>query len=164
MLEHTCLIVHPWTPDAACWLRHVSDQTGVLLGCVRHEGAERGSWFSWLRKIKLDVFETEDASHLMALHRAWGMRRSWHVHDAEDLYVGTLHWGSLASSDGVTLGDLEGDSDSGQIIDSAGTTLASYRKNLDAAVAVTFAKDAMGNPFLRMLLLGSILVLEPAPN
>src|ERR1051325_5705327 len=154
------LIVHAWTAGPGGWQRRVTDGTGVPLGAVCYEGAAPGTWFPWLRRIRLHVLETEDASHLMTLVRTWGLRRSWHVEDAEAFHVGTLHWGWLISSEGVTLGHL----DSGRIVDSADQELASYRQRSDAAMEVTFTKAAMDNPFLRMLLLGSILALAPTPT
>src|SRR4051794_10031633 len=95
MLEHENLLIHVWTrtntPDGiSAWLRPITNASGRSLGFVRFEGNPDASWLAWLRRIRLDIFETEDASHLMSLTRAWGRLRVWDVHDAEDRHVGSI--------------------------------------------------------------------------
>jgi hypothetical protein len=167
MLEQSSLLVHAWTHDTEpdgglAWIRLVTDATGRPLGFVRLAGNPHGSWFSWFRKVRLDVFETDDASHLMSVSRSWGMLRMWEVDDAEDRHVGTIHANSIVSCDGEALGDIARESPERiRLFDSVGRPLASLGKTA-AGVELTFASSP--NPFMRMLVLGCALALEPGPN
>ena len=162
MLEHSSLLVHGWLHRPPLWTRPITDSTGRSLGCVHLEEIADASWFSWLRKVRLDVYETEDASHLMSLTRSWGMLRAWDVYDAEDRHVGTIHPKTLMTAERVRLGVLDFESeDQGQILDPAGQVLASYRKKPGNVLEVTLSPPP--HPFLRMLILGSILTLNPTP-
>ena len=67
MLEQASLLVHGWTQQEGPWTRPISDAAGRPLGFVRLGGEAGTSWLSWFRKARLDVFETEDASHLMTV-------------------------------------------------------------------------------------------------
>jgi hypothetical protein len=161
------LLVHGWTQRAEpeggrAWIRAISDAAGRQLGFVRLAGAPRGSWFAWFRKVRLDVFETVDASHLMSVSRSWGMLRIWEVDDAEDRHVGTIHANSIISSDGEQLALIEHESpERVHLFDSIGRPLAKIGQS-NGAIEVTFASPP--NPFLRMLVLGCVLAQEPAPN
>jgi hypothetical protein len=169
MLEQASLLVHAWTqkaePDGRglAWIRPVTDGAGRPLGFVRLDGDPRGSWFSWFRKVRLDIFETDDVSHLMSMTRSWGMLRIWEVDDAEDRHVGTVYAHSIVSSEGERLAWIERESpERGHLLDSAGELLATFGKKVAGVVEVTFASPP--NPFLRMLVLGCALALEPGPN
>ena len=75
MLEHSALLVYDWTqavqPDGKnAWIRRIADAAAQPLGFVRCERHFTPTWLSWLRKVRLDVFETQDASHLMSLTRS----------------------------------------------------------------------------------------------
>ena len=167
MLEHSFLLVHGWSrvdDSPGAWARAVTNDGGRRLGFVRFEGDPLASWFSWLRKARLDVFETEDASHLMSLTRAWGVLRAWDVHDAEERHVGRINPKTMMTGERVRLGFLDFESaDQGRILDQTGQVLAQYGRK-GALVEVTFTPGSSANPFLRMLILGSILTLEPAPS
>src|SRR5690242_11430614 len=108
MLEHSCLHVAPWTPTRAdafqSWIRPISASPSTPLGFVRLEGAFRTAWFSWLRSVHLDVYETEDASHLMRLIRSWGVLQLWDVYDAEERRVGSIYPPSLVDAEGERRG------------------------------------------------------------
>jgi hypothetical protein len=78
MLEHTSLRIAPWTltdlKDARrVWMRRITDSTAKSVGYVRLAGEARTWWFAWLQSVRLEVYETDDASHLMSLVRSWGM-------------------------------------------------------------------------------------------
>ncbi len=167
MLEQRTLLVHGWTQEAEpdgglAWKRTIADSTGRSLGFARLSADPRGTWFSWFRKIHLDVFETEDASHLMSVSRSWGMLRIWEVDDADNRHVGTIHANSIVSSDGERLAWIEHESpERVHLFDSIGRPLAGFAKTA-GGMEVTFASPP--NPFLRMLVLGGALALEPAPN
>src|SRR5687767_6376745 len=100
MLEQACLLAHPWSraDEKSPWTRRITDLAGAYLGVIRLELPSPG-WFAWLRSLKLSVFETADASHLMTVTRRWAFSRIWDVYDAEDMHVGTLYYQTLVSSD-----------------------------------------------------------------
>jgi hypothetical protein len=168
MLEHASLLVHGWTQraepeDALAWIRPVTDGVGRPLGFVRLDGEPRGSWFSWFRKVRLDVFETDDASHLMSVTRSWGMLPIWEVDDAEDRHIGTVYAKSIVSSEGERLAWIERQTpERGRLLDLGGQQLATFGRQTAGVIEVTFASPP--NPFLRMLVLGGALAFEPGPN
>jgi hypothetical protein len=170
MLEHSRLLVHNWTrkpqtEGGQAWVHAIADAEGAALGFVRLESNSNPSWFSWLRKVRLEVLETEDASLLMCVTRSWGVLRAWEVDDAEGHHVGSIITKYIVSTDGARLGHLER-SPGGQarIVDSAGRVLARFVKKIGGVDELTFAPDPQANPFLRMLMLGCFLTLEPAPK
>jgi hypothetical protein len=166
MLEHSPLLIHPWTYkpllDGAAWVRPITAAAGLSLGFLRLDGEPNPSWFAWLRKVRLEVFETDDASHLMTLTRRWGISNSWDVEDAELRHVGTIYPKTLVSSENQCLAyfDYEG----GRILDPMGRVLALFNKRGPGVVEVAFKPEAPVNPFLRMMMLGSVLTLEPMPK
>jgi hypothetical protein len=166
MLEHACLIVHAWTraEDGSAWIRRVTDAVGAPLGFARSKGAMGPWWLGWLRPLQLDVFETDDASHLMSLARSWALSRIWSVHDAEEIHVGTLYFKTLVSSVRTFVGEINAEStERGQIVDGKRTSLANYWMRPGGSCELTFAAATMQNPFMRMLILGSVLTLDPPP-
>ncbi len=157
------MVVHGWTQKAEldgglAWIRSVTDGADRPLGFVRLDGAPRGSWLNWFRKVRLDVFETDDASHLMSVTRSWGMLHIWEVDDAEDRHIGTVYTKSIVSAEGERLAWIE----HGRLLDRAGQQLASFGRKAQGVLEVTFAPPP--NPFVRMLVLGCALALEPGPN
>jgi hypothetical protein len=166
MLEHAALLIHAWThkplPDGPAWVRPITDSTGFPLGFLRFDGEPNASWFAWLRKVRLDVFETDDASHLMTLTRRWGILSSWDVEDADLRYVGTVYPKTLVSSENQHLGYI--DRENGRILDPMGRVLARFGKKAAGVVEIAFMPEGSSNPFLRMMMLGSVLTLEPAPK
>lgn len=170
MLEHSCLHVTSWTRDTrtgstSVWLRRICDKGAHPLGFVRFAGEPRRSWFSWLRGARLDVYETEDESHLLTLIRPWGILRPWQVYDAEDRRVGSIYLPSLLDTDGHRRALLDAtDRDHGIIRDPQDRVLASFHSTPATELEVIFQPELDANPFLRMLLLGGILLLEGAPS
>ena len=167
MLEHSTLLLHEWTrsptPDGQTWVRPIADSAGRRLGFVRHQKLAAMSWLFWLRKIRLDVFETDDASHVMTLTRSWTLFPIWELHDAEDRHVGSVYPKSLVTCDGDVLGYLElHASEQGRILDPAGHALARVGKR-GGVQELNFAGDSV-NPFLRMLVLSAVLALDANPG
>jgi hypothetical protein len=167
MLENACLLIHGWKlNDAdASWRRAVTDQTGQSLGFVQYQPPKSDSWFAWFRRARLEVYETEDASHLMTLIRGWRFGRTWNTYDAEDRFVGTAFPSLILSSDGFRLGEhARASAEHGAIVDGVGMSLLSYQKRAEQMVELRFTPAAMTNPFLRMLLLSWVLILDPVPK
>ncbi len=167
MLEESRLHVSGWnlatTLDGA-WIRTIYHPLGRQLGFVRFAGTARPAWFSWLRGLRLDVYETDDASHLMTLLRPWGMFRMWDVYDADEQCIGSIYPPSLVDSDGERRGYLDlRDGGDGSILDQSRQVIATFRAANLTTLEVTFTADPEGNPFLRMLLLAGILVQDPSP-
>ncbi len=166
MLENSPLLIHPWThkplPDGPAWIRPITDKSGLTLGFLRFDGAPRRSWFAWLRKVRLEVFETDDASHLMTLTRQWGIASSWDVEDAELHHVGTIYSKTLVSSENQHLGYV--DRENGRILDPMGRILARCSNQGVGVMEIAFTPDARTNPFLCMLMLGSVLTMAPIPK
>jgi len=169
MLEYSVLQVGLWTErpaagSAPTWVRHIAGAAGQPLGFVRFDGAVRSPFFSWLRSVRLEVYETDDASHLMSLVRAWGVLRIWDVYDAEERRVGSIYPPNLVDSEGQRRGFLEHHGpDRGKALDPANHVLATFQRRLDS-LDLAFMPEPAPNPFLRMLILGAVLCLDPAPK
>jgi hypothetical protein len=171
MLEQSPLLVHGWKrsaqhgPAAEAWIRPITDDAARPLGFVRYQLLPALSWFFWLRRVRLDVFETEDASHLMSLTRSWTMLQIWELYDADERHVGSVYPKTLVASAGESLGYLDLESDEqGRIINPGGRALARFCKKNRAAFEMAFAPDLTANPFLRMMMLGCLLTLDPKPQ
>jgi hypothetical protein len=170
MLEHSSLLVHGWTHTtlaeaAEAWVRPITDGAARPLGFVRYQKLPAQSWFFWLPKVRLDVFETEDASHLMSLTRSWTMLHIWDLHDADQRLVGSVYPKTLVASAGESLGFLDLESgDQGSIVNPSGQALARFRKKGGSSFEMAFAPDPAANPFLRMMMLGCLLTLDPKPK
>lgn len=167
MLEHACLHIHPWNRTAALedWTRRVTDAAANPLGFVRFEAKPESWWFSWMRGVRLELYETADASHLMTMIRSWGMSRVWEIYDAEERYVGSIYPPSLVDSEGGRRGYLDVASrDQARILDADGSVLATWQRTSSGLLEATFASDPSGNPFLRMLVLAGVIAQEPLPK
>jgi hypothetical protein len=169
MLEHATLLFHDWThatlsDGERAWIRPIRDVSGHSVGFVRFVGDTQGSWFSWFHRARLDVYETDDAAHLLSLTRSWGMLRLWEVDDAEDRHVGSVYTKTIVSSEGDRLGYLDRETDEqGRILDSNGVVLLRFGKSPDG-LEVVFQAKATANPFVRMLMLGCVLALDAVPR
>src|ERR1041385_8515546 len=88
MLEQAAWILQPWSfvaqaADGPAHVAQIRDASATPLGFVRLAGESHSSWLAWLGRVRLDVFETEDASLLMTLRRTWGLLGSWDLEDAD---------------------------------------------------------------------------------
>jgi hypothetical protein len=167
MLEAPTLLIHPWQPDNSgphAWTRRITDgSASVGLGRVHWLGPGARSWFAWLRGQRMEVLETDDAALLMTLVRPWGLSRLWDVYDAEERRVGAIAAPVLLDSEGGRRGYLDRpERDCGRILDPTSQLLAEYAARPDQVVQLRFAARDM-NPFLRMLLLGCVLVQQASP-
>jgi hypothetical protein len=168
MLEASCLFIHPWIggDDPPGWARLVLDgTTSAALGRVRWAGPRRQAWFAWLRGHRIEVLETEDAALLMTLARPWGLSRLWHLADAEERQVGTICPPVLLDSEGGRRGFIDTeDRMHGKVVNPMARVLAEYERRPDQVTLLRFAPDLEANPFLRMLVLGGVIVQEPPPG
>jgi hypothetical protein len=168
MLEQSLLMLNSWMRQATpagdyAWVRPIANAHGLGLGFVQFLGTPRTSWFTWLQPTRLEVYETEDASHLMTLSRSWGILGSWRIDDAEERHVGNVYAATIVTSDHARLGYLETNADGqGRLLDPLSRALANFVRR-DGITEVSFLPDLSANPFVRMLVLGSILTLDPMP-
>jgi hypothetical protein len=164
LLEQATLLVHAWKREdgGAVWQRAITDPAGQPLGCVRLEREPGSSWLSWFRKARLTVLETEDASHLMTVTRAWRVLGIWDVEDAEARHVGTVYSRSIVSSEGNRVALIERDPSVGLRFLGETDQLLGTIAAKDIVELAFAAGDA--NPFLRMLLLGYAVSLAPLPS
>lgn len=168
MLEHASIFLHPWIhgtlkETGLAWTRPITDEAGHTLGHVCFEGTPRNPLFRWLQKIRLNVYETEDASHLMTLTRQWGVLGSWEVEDADLRHVGNVYSKAIVTSTCDCLGYIDRSSEEeGRILDVHGAVRVTYTRRADV-VEVRFTPEPAINPFVRMLFLASILSMDPIP-
>ncbi len=164
MLERQGLMLKPWTapPDAADGRvprRAVLDAgTGEPLGFVAL--ATPGSrWLRWLRPVRLEVYETEDASLLCSLRGPAFGRRAWEVRDSEDRPVALFFQGIILDAEGRRQATLERSADGGgTFVNSSGLELAAFAPS-SGGTTLTFSASLEGDPFARMALLAAILAV-----
>jgi len=165
MLETSTLVIDPWAPSAPlgaapAWMRSIVDDGGRSLGFVRFVGNPSAFWFKWLRRVRLEVYETDDASHLMSVTRAWGFLRHWQIHDADEHHVGGVYLQTIVTSENQAIAYLDlGES---RMLDPSGRVLARFEP-AGNRLKLTFAANLPLNPFERMVLLGTVLSLDAAP-
>jgi hypothetical protein len=169
MLEASSLLIHPWhigNGPTAGWARLVLDgTTSAAVGRIRWTGPPDDAWFAWLRGHKLEVLETEDAALLMTLVRPWGLSRQWDVQDAEERRVGTLYPPVLLDSEGGRRACVESvDPTHGKVLNPSACVLAEYERMPNQSTLLRFAADLEANPFLRMLIVGGVIVQEQPPT
>jgi hypothetical protein len=166
MLESARLLLLPWSRSAeAGFARPIVDPaTQAPRGRVRCLG-RRGSWLAWFKAYRLEVLETEDDSLLFTLVRPWGLLRIWDVYDADDTRVGSFYPPVLLDAEGQRRGYLQAEHGrQGAILGVAGQRLADFEIDTSQSLVVNFAANLDANPFLRMLILGSVLTLQPPPG
>lgn len=177
MLEQPCLLLRPWLPvDQVSWplppsvcsnrIRMVLDPTNDQpLGCALWHGPAGGGWLAGLTGKKIQVFESEDISLLLALRRSWGLFRTWQVRDAEDNHLGQISPGNLRDSLGGPLASLQG-RQGGEYswVSPAGFELGTWHELPGHDLVFRFGEATDKNPFLRMVTLAGLLVLPPWPN
>lgn len=169
MLESASLLLLPWTLEAgipetgACTRGVLDGTTAAPLGLVRSAGLSR-SWLTWLWPYRLEVFETEDAALLLTLTRTWGLLRMWDLYDADGNRVGSIYPPVLLDAEGLRRGYLHLREQRGEFLGLAAQRLADFEIDATAALHLHFAADLEPNPFLRMLLLGAALTLQPPPT
>jgi hypothetical protein len=125
------------------------------LGLARQRLSPSRPWLRWLSWPTLEICETADESLLFTVDRYWGLQSTWIIRDAEEHHVGHLRGQSAWDCYGRLLAQLE---PAGQFrrrwLSPDGQELASVQLGDDAAVLSFACED---NPFMRMILLASVL-------
>jgi hypothetical protein len=114
--------------------------------------------------LTLEVHESEDDSLLFMMSQRWALGETWLVADADRRRVGKLCGNLLRDALGRRLAVVETleDNKSGRWRDLAGRELGTFAE-AEQGVLATFDASAAGNPFVRMLLLATLLRL-PQPR
>lgn len=167
MLESASLLLMPWTFERAefiSWSRPIREAgSGARLGVIRCSSRRR-SWLAWFQSYRLEVLETEDEALLMTLVRSWGILRLWDLYDAEESRVGSIYPPVLLDREGQRQGYIQiRTQHQGDIIGLAAERLADFEIDRTQGLHLRFAEGLDANPYLRMLILGSVLTLQPPP-
>lgn len=158
MLERQALLLEPWRrhPASGQLRRVIRDlATHDPIGFAAWRADSTPGWFHQLLPSWLDVFETEDASHLCSVEAPWLWRRGWRVRDAEERLVGRV-WGDWLHDDG---GELLGRFEHGKLLSMAGLELGGFAR-VEGVCTVQFQPALEGNPFGRMLLLAAAVTAK----
>lgn len=159
MLEKSTLLLLPWTRigDGLNTRPVVDEVHGEQLGFARTSGKIH-AWSSRWRSCKLEVFETEDASHLMTLYRPAGLFRMWRVQDSEQRQVGAIYHRHLLNPLGHLMAhcDQPPSEPDGRFLCLQGEPLACWERVPDG-LRIQFADNRDLSPFQRMVLLGTVL-------
>ena len=169
MLEESILIVEAWShhdisAGKRAWIRRINDRAGHSLGFVQFDGDLNRTWWSWFRKLRLEVFETDDASHLMTITRRWGILGNWLIQDSEEHHVGNLYARTIVTSEPAKIGLFELEATGNVCVhDRQSRVIARISRRSTSVHEIAFTSDMPANPFVRMLVFGSILTLAPSP-
>ena len=161
MLEEPELLICPWAdearpPNAAVQKRLIRlPASGQFLGFAR--AISTHSWWSWLTRRTLQVFETEDASLLMTVYCPRGLRRTAEVYDAEERRVGFIYRHGLWESSGTQLAISESHTGGGRFVSPTGADLATFELRPEQGIVLVFHPILEGKPFVRMTVLAAVL-------
>jgi hypothetical protein len=169
MLEESTLIIEAWahheiSAGKRVWIRRITSAAGRPLGFAQFAGDPNRTWWSFFRNVRLDVFETEDASHLLSITRRWGILGNWLIRDSEENHVGNLYARTIVTSVPAKIGlfDLEADGNV-CVHDMQSRVIARVLTRTLNVHEIAFTSDLPANPFVRMLVFGSILTLSSEP-
>jgi hypothetical protein len=155
MLEYDSLTFPPAAMGSGWTIRE--PVSGKQVGVARRLTREGGFWSRWLGRQRLAVHESEDEPLLCTLHRLWSFREAWELRDADGRVVGKLSRAVLRGRLGRLLTRIEStDGPSTQYRDRQGRTIATL--TCSGERVLTFAPACKGDPFTRMMVLGSALI------
>jgi hypothetical protein len=159
MLERSELRIFPWLPKAAGrWQRSIQGDDSKTLGVVR----TRNRALHALRRI--EVFETDDDALVLSLAPDW-FGPAWHVRDSEGHNVGTLLPDALLDPAGFRFAERVFEPPNRWWLrEPAGREYATLDQAADGALTLRITDARLTNPFLRMMVLGSFLLLDPMPR
>jgi hypothetical protein len=94
----------------------------------------------------------------------WGVLGSWTIQDSEGNHVGNFYSNTIITSEPLKIARVEIDArGNGAIFDMAARPIARVMKRADGAQEIAFTPEMSSNPFVRMLVLASVLTAEPSP-
>jgi hypothetical protein len=155
MLEHATLLLMP----ANSRVRDIVDGPGgVPLGSARRRASTDLPW--WRRPLWpiLEVRESDDEPLLFTVRRCWSLLPRRELCDADGRRVGYLRGDALDDAWGrrVAVRSWDAERQISTFRGDHGQTLAWVEREGET-VRLTFADNTVGEPFLRMLLLGAVL-------
>jgi hypothetical protein len=157
MLEHAALLLPPPGPSGRRAI--VAADTGVPLGFARRGGHAELPW--WRRPLwpVLEVREQDDEPLLFTVRHCWSWRGRRELCDADGRRLGTLLGDAIDDLWGrrLALRSWTTNRTVSTFRTPRGQALASTSAD-EAGLCLTFAEPALGEPFLKMLLLGAVLL------
>jgi hypothetical protein len=162
MLEHPELLICPWAEEPGAANAAVRKRlirlpaSGQFLGFAR--AVSTSSWWSWVTRQTLQVFETEDASLLTTVYRPRGLRRTSEVYDSEEHRVGFIYRNGLWESSGTRLATMEAHTGGGRFVNPTGSELAAFELRREEGTVLIFHPPLEGKPFARMIVLAAVLL------
>src|SRR5262249_33473855 len=146
----------------------IDAETGTTLGGV-YRLVPASAWRRWLSPTTLAVHEADDEPLVFTLRASWPFGRWWEVADADGHVVGTLHppgagrsgppgrYGAIHGRHGQAVAVWRAGPGGVQCFcDPAGPELARVAPAAGGR-GLTFAEQADGDPFTRMLLLAAVV-------
>jgi hypothetical protein len=171
MLTRPTLRVGPWQYDATDQrtpnVRFVRDpSTGAILGLVRAARNERRRWWPlWSTPLALEVCETDDRALVMSLRPSRYSKGTWLVLDCDGNEVGKIRGDEILDPWRHPFARRVCDSQGAwSLRELDGRGYATCSPAPDGEDAIEFLEPLLTNPFLRMLVIGSFLLLRPRPD
>jgi hypothetical protein len=168
MLTRPTLRIGPWQRDAtdprASNVRLVRDPaTGAELGLVRSTRALRRPWWPWLSTANaLEICETDDRALVMSMRPSPFSKGTWLVLDCDSNEVGKLRDDELLDPWRHPFARRACDSQGmWSLRELDGRGYATCSPAPDGEDVIEFLEPLLTNPFLRMLVIGSFLLLRP---
>lgn len=170
MLEQQGLLLGSWQQQASGLANPVTSkcnshfipifeqESGSQLGVVR---LCRGpSFWPWPRR-HWQVLETEDESLLLSVFASLAWLKPWEIRDSEDRLLCTVSGSYVFDSVGDPRVVLERDSVRGTnvLVDIERQQLATFTQQRDS-LSLSFSPSVFEDPFAKMALLGSVLVMS----
>lgn len=167
MLERQTLRLMPWTwaapgdgklPTLDRSRAVLAPESAAMLGFAR---LVRGpSWFG-CGPQRIDVCETEDASHLLSLEQGWFSFGRWDFYDAERTRIGGMVGRHVLDERGFRSASIWQEGAALHAIRGRGGALLAWIETHGAGTTLLrFADDLDANPFMRMVLLAAALALS----
>jgi hypothetical protein len=165
MIEHSCLSIGPWSSEGdAPPVRTVrAADTLEMLGIVRASRGQSRLWRRlWSSTEGLELCETADLALVMSIHPSRISRGVWIVRECDQNEVGRLRGDDLLDPWNQPFAFRQVDADGHWRLQEVGGRLyASGTALIAADDTIAFADPQISNPFLRMLVFASFLLLRP---
>jgi hypothetical protein len=171
MLEFESLLLRSWERDGNNTPRAYSEgqgsapswvilepSSGSLVGLARPGKTSEGIWARWFGRGCLAIFESGDEPLLCSIQRRWSLSSTWDLRDADGHAVGRIARGTLQGPLGrfwIAVNQVNAVT---EFRDREGQMLASVDRQRGERL-LSFTRHLKGDPFARMLILGSALVL-----
>src|SRR5262245_28023962 len=174
MLEQQTLWLGPWldsTDSAGAGRVAVERQriirdpnTREIVGSARDIQVGSG-WWSRLKGHSFEVRESDDDSLLFTMVRCWSLAETWLVREADQRRVGRLCGNLVRDALGRRLALLETTSGglSGRWRQTDGCELGTFAE-ADQGILASFSPSTADNPFVKMLLLATLLRQSSRPG